>query len=73
MPRHLTAGEKRAQASGQTAVQRALAHTRPTEPAEPEEPWPPSPAIWRHRCREIRTEIDTAHAATQRPTPTQET
>lgn len=57
--RHRTPGEKRAHASAQAAIARALAHTTPPDPDDPwSGAWPPSPQAWRARCRQIREETE---------------
>lgn len=60
--RHRTPSERRAQASAQAAIARALAHTKPPPPPPDDDPWqgawPPNPTAWRLRCQQIRHEIE---------------
>lgn len=63
--RHRTPREKAAQASAQTAIARALAHTRPPPAQHDEERLAALyPYVTHHRAAEIRREIqETRHAA----------
>ncbi|MBM0203244.1 hypothetical protein JNW90_09070 [Micromonospora sp. STR1s_5] len=62
--RHRTPGERRAQASAQTAIARALAHTTPPPAADTDEELGERyPYVTPARAREIRHEIE-ADAAT---------